>query len=255
MANITAQMKSWKWMKMYKVYEHVFPNGKRYIGITCQTLAKRFGSNGTGYKECPKMYKAIQKHGWENIEHNLLFDGLTKSEAEEKEIELIAKYNSTVDGYNIEYGGNVIGTHSEETKKKISIGNKGKKKPPLSEEAKRKISLATSGENNPFFGKHHSEEVKKEHSLFMIGNQYNKGNHHTDDFKKMKSKQMREKYKDGGNPRCRRVVVIRPNGAEEVFWSLRKASEVAGVSPSTMYKYLNSKKPVNGCIWRYADNV
>lgn len=242
-------------MRTYKVYEHVFPNGKRYIGITSQSLANRFGSCGNGYKQCPKVFHAIQKYGWENIEHNLLFDGLTKAEAEEKEIALIAFYNSTVNGYNIEHGGNTTGTHSEETKRKISIGNKGKVKGPLSEDVKQKISMANRGENNGFYGKHHSEKIRREHSQFMIGNQYNKGNHHTDAFKEMKSKQMHEKYMNGGNPRCKKVIMTKPNGAEEIFWSLRRASEVAGVSVATMYKNVTTQRTVNGCTWRYADNA
>ena len=58
-----------------------------------------------------------------------------------------------------------IYTHSEERKRKISIGNKGKK---LSEETKRKISLARigkyKGKENPFYGKKHSEESSKKMS-------------------------------------------------------------------------------------------
>lgn len=36
-------------MKTYKVYMHIFPNHKVYIGITCQSLRARF-NNGRGYK-------------------------------------------------------------------------------------------------------------------------------------------------------------------------------------------------------------
>ena len=128
----------------YKVYCHLFPNGKRYIGITKQRLAIRF-KNGYGYQRCPIMWKAIQKYKWRNIEHNVLFENLTKEEAETKEIELIAKYksNDRKFGYNIANGGNCIGTVSEETKKIISNKNKGKpnkyKGMPRSEETKRKI--------------------------------------------------------------------------------------------------------------------
>ena len=63
----------------YKVYCHLFPNGKRYIGITKQRLAIRF-KNGYGYQRCSIMWKAIQKYKWRNIEHNVLFENLTKEE-------------------------------------------------------------------------------------------------------------------------------------------------------------------------------
>lgn len=108
----------------YSVYRHIFPNGKCYIGITSQTLEKRF-ENGRGYKKCPKMHNAILKYGWNNIEHELLYSGLPKEEAEAKEIELIAFYGSVENGYNTDHGGNTTGTHSIETRNKISIANIG----------------------------------------------------------------------------------------------------------------------------------
>ena len=78
-----------------------------------------------GYKDCPAFWSAIQKYGWENITHEILREGLSKNEAENEEIRLIKLFNSTDSkhGYNIENGGNCPGTHSEETRKKISVKN------------------------------------------------------------------------------------------------------------------------------------
>ena len=124
-------------MDNYVIYVHTAPNGKKYVGITCQKPAYRW-NNGNGYKQCTLMWRAICKYGWENFKHEILFEGLSKSEAEEKEIELIKKYksNNKKYGYNIENGGNSPGKISEETKKKISLSEKGKK---MSEEAKLKM--------------------------------------------------------------------------------------------------------------------
>ena len=231
---------------------HIFPNGKRYIGITSQKpVEKRWYSTGGGYRKCPKMWKAIQKYGWENVEHHILYEDLPQAMAEAAEMCLIHEYDTICNGYNIEKGGNVIGSHSEETKAKISKANKGK---IVSEETRQKLrnrELLT-GSKNPFFGRYHSEKVKQEHAAFMIGNQYNKGHHHTAEFKRMKSQQMHEKYKDGGHPRCKQIQMIKPNGSIEVFYSLRKAAEVANVSPACMHKYINNEKIINGCRWRYA---
>lgn len=93
--------------KDFKVYMHKSPSGKRYIGITCQRPVRRWGSNGYGYIDNIYFWRAIQKYGWDNFQHEILFDGLTKDEAEQKEIELIAFYNSTDPnkGYNITSGG------------------------------------------------------------------------------------------------------------------------------------------------------
>ena len=73
--------------RKYKVYMHISPIGKKYIGITKQSLKKRF-DNGRGYKGCFRFKKAIDKYGWENIEHILLKDNLTEEEAKKMEIDL-----------------------------------------------------------------------------------------------------------------------------------------------------------------------
>ena len=151
--------------KNYTVYMHVCPNGKRYIGITRRKPEKRWGKDGNGYKYNKHFWNAIQKYDWNNIEHIIIENNLTKEQAENMEIELIAKYRSNESdyGYNIENGGNAIGKISNETKKKISDANKGHKlsnehKEKLlkankghkhSNERKEKISNATKGKNNP----------------------------------------------------------------------------------------------------------
>jgi predicted GIY-YIG superfamily endonuclease len=79
---------------VYKVYKHSCPNGKVYIGITSLSLNNRW-RNGEGYKRSKLFYRAIKKYGWENIKHEILFEDLSKEQAEAKEIELIKLYNST----------------------------------------------------------------------------------------------------------------------------------------------------------------
>ena len=111
----------------YTVYKHTSPNNKVYIGITKRSPERRW-YNGFGYRTQKFFFRAIQKYGWENFKHEILFTNLTKEEAEQKEIELIAMYksNDRQFGYNIENGGNCGEKHSEETKRKISLSNKGR---------------------------------------------------------------------------------------------------------------------------------
>ena len=130
----------------YTVYMHRFPNGKVYIGMTSKKPEDRW-ENGRGY-QTQNVYKAILKYGWENIEHIILFSGLSKKDAEEKEIELISMYKS-VDpkyGYNIELGGNYAGKHSRQTCEKISRSKKGWNP---SEETRRRMSAAKKGRKLP----------------------------------------------------------------------------------------------------------
>lgn len=90
----------------YTVYMHIAPNGKKYIGITCQDPSKRW-HNGSGYRKNRHFFAAINKFGWENIRHEVLFEGLTETEAKEREIEMIAFFRSNDPryGYNHSAGG------------------------------------------------------------------------------------------------------------------------------------------------------
>lgn len=99
-------MKQYPSSNKYCVYEHLFPNGKRYIGITHIKPERRWGNNGSNYKQ-QFMANAIKKYGWNNIEHNILAKNLSKNEACEKEKELIKLYNTTNrdKGYNLSIGG------------------------------------------------------------------------------------------------------------------------------------------------------
>ena len=92
--------------KNYCVYEHIFPNDKKYIGISYDP-EKRWG-NGKGYKKQPKIARAINKYGWENVTHNIIIDGISKEQAETLEKYLIAELKTIDRGYNTSTGGNCI---------------------------------------------------------------------------------------------------------------------------------------------------
>lgn len=117
--------------KEYTVYMHKNKiNGKVYIGTSRQQPIKRRWRQGSTYKECSKFYKDIQKYGFDNFEHIILFENLNQKEAFSKEIELIKKYDSINNGYNILKGGNLSNTgihFTQEHKQKIGFANKGKK--------------------------------------------------------------------------------------------------------------------------------
>ena len=154
---------------MYTVYQHKNKiNGKVYIGITMQEPEQRW-RHGEGYKSSPHFYSAIQKYGWNNFEHNILFQNLTKEEACKKEQELITKFNSMNRkfGYNSTSGGDIF-TMNKETKQKISqalMGNKNGLGHPCSEEKKKKISEAQKGRHLTEEHKQKlSEAAKKRHT-------------------------------------------------------------------------------------------
>ena len=77
-----------------------------YIGIS-KDVQKRWISSGIQYKPCNLFWRAIQKYGWDNFEHVVLIDNISKEVACIIEKELIKKYNTQKKefGYNLAEGG------------------------------------------------------------------------------------------------------------------------------------------------------
>lgn len=105
-------------------------NYKMYFGITKNNISQRYhGSHG--YKGCTSFYNAIKKYGWDNFEHIVVLDNLSREDAEFAERFAIAHFNTTnpKKGYNIQSGGKSTGE--------------------VSEEGHRRLVEAASGENAP----------------------------------------------------------------------------------------------------------
>lgn len=152
-------------MNNISIYRHIFPNGKVYIGQTCQKPEYRW-NNGRGYKTSPFIFNAINKYGWNNIQHEVLFTGLDQLNADIIEEDLIYYYKQIGKSYNLANGGSVNRgwKMSEEAKEKLRIINTGR---TLSDEAKEKIRLSKLGEKNPNYGKSPSEEIRQKISKAM----------------------------------------------------------------------------------------
>lgn len=152
---------------MYTIYCHIFPNGKRYVGITKTSLSKRFSA---GYATCPLMDRAIKKYGWDNIASSELETVNTVEEAEDRERFYISLFQ-TADpehGYNILPGGDVSKCElTEDLRYKLGNGQRGKprseeEKKHISEGVKRKFSREAS---NGHYGMNASEETKQKMSI------------------------------------------------------------------------------------------
>lgn len=144
----------------YSVYKHTSPSGKVYIGMTGLKPEYRW-NNGKGYINTNAHFRnAIKKYGWDNFEHEVVYENLDRETACQKEVELIKFYDSTnpQNGYNITTGGEI-----------------GYCVTFISEEVREKRSKLMSGENNPMYGKHHTEETRKKISQ---NRHYLKGEEH-----------------------------------------------------------------------------
>ena len=87
------------------IYKATFPNGKVYIG-----KSKDFENRKNKHSYSPKYYNtklthAINKHGFESIEWEIIFETDDPDLLNQKEKEFIIKYDSIKNGYNISTGG------------------------------------------------------------------------------------------------------------------------------------------------------
>ena len=230
--------------KEYIVYCHTnLLDNKEYIGITkMHPAAKRWGKNGSQYKGCLYFYNAIQKYGWDNFSHEILFDNLTQQEAFDKEQELIKKYN-TIDknfGYNLLPGGQ---GPDKEAIQKMKESHKDKK---LSEEHKKKISESLGqGVNNVNYGRKQTEKARKNNSLAKSGqNHPNWGKHLKEETK--------EKIKKGNS---KKVIQYSLDGDFIKEWdNAKEAAKELGFGYSAINNCLRNIRHTSfGYIWKYKD--
>jgi group I intron endonuclease len=242
----------------YCVYKHTSPSSKVYIGITNKyPPEKRWYPDGSGYKRQQFFWRAIQKYGWDNFEHKILFENLTKEEACEKEIELIKMYDSTNPdkGYNCSTGG-------ENSLAGIQ----------WTDDMKNNRSKIYSGKGNPFYGKKHSEKTKEKMSKSKQGHEpYNKGKSPSYETLQLWSKQRKGKYFGNAKPMDKeskerlsvshnfqkKTVIqldLNKNMVAE-YESISHASRVTGIGISSISKCCNKQcQSAGGYLWEFKDD-
>jgi len=247
----------------YCVYMHIFPNEKRYIGITCCNPNRRW-QNGYGYVNQPVMHNAIVKYGWNNIRHEIIIDNLTLDEANDKEQELIAFYQTTnrTYGYNVEFGGKACGHLTDEHKQKISVANSGKNNGmyghQYSEEDRARLAKIWSGRK-------HTKESRKRMSEYAKAHPEIKshpgcahpmyGKHHSDESKiKMSESAKKRGYCGSKNKRVDMLTV--DDVYIRTFDSIQEAAKFVGKkngAPNIRSVCLGDRKKAHGFKWRYTD--
>ena len=102
-------------MKYWTVYKHVSPSGKVYVGIS-SNIKNRWAASGYYYCLSDTAFsRALTKYGWDNFQHIILAEHLSKQEACDMEKELIVYYKAKKISYNITDGGEGFsGTHPKE---------------------------------------------------------------------------------------------------------------------------------------------
>jgi group I intron endonuclease len=215
---------------------HTSPNNKRYIGITSQKPERRWRKNGEGYKNHAYFWRAIQKYGWNNFKHDILYSDLTKEEAEQKEIELIAYYNSNnIDsGYNMSIGG--------------ESGSKGYK---YTDEQREHMKVVNSGINNPMYGRHHTDETKEKERIAHLRENLSEDTIYKMSIAKKGKKRDRESVEKQIKTISNKVICIETS---VVYNGTREAGMLNNIDHSCISKVCRGeRKTAGGLHWCYGD--
>lgn len=239
---------------VFKVYIHKNKiNGKMYIGITMQKVEKRW-NNGKGYKTQIIFCRAIKKYGWENFEHITLFDKLTKTEAEDIEIELIKfnKSNNPKYGYNVAKGGNIC---SDSTREKMSKIFKGRKLSPehlenvIKANGKNIICLETG----KIFRTITEAGKYLKINRYSISNSCNSKKKSADGLHFMFLEKYDKNKEYTFKPYKRKVICINTG---EIFNSIRETSRKLNINSGDICNICKGKlKTINGLAFKYLEEV
>ena len=145
----------------YIVYLHINKvNNKVYVGITRQKPELRW-RKGKGYKDNIYFTKAIEKYGWDNFKHVIVFKNIPKDLACREEILLIKRYRKQGICYNIANGGEGSQAFPEEAKEKLRkyVG-------PLASQYGKKHSLERVAQQSKIAKK--LWEDQREHRLHIL---------------------------------------------------------------------------------------
>lgn len=201
-------------MDNYKVYMHIAPNNKKYIGVTKKRVEERWGNNGSHYINHRYFGSAIKKYGWDNFRHIVIAENLSKKWAFQLEKLLIIQYK-TKDrryGYNLSDGGEYnSGFHY--------------KRPPEFIEYMREINT----------GRHPNAETRKKMS--------ENNAMHRPEIRKKVSESLKKSGKERAEKRKKTMQERYPNGIKQTAESNRKRSEALKGKPKSEATKQKMRKP------------
>lgn len=228
---------------MYYVYKHTnMTNGKVYIGVTSQKPSRRW-HGGSGYRDQPVFWNAIQKYGWEGFSHEILHQGLSQSDAFRLEQEYIEQYKSSEReyGYNISGGGIDSTRFTQSYREKLSASVK--RRPPVSAETKLKLSMARRGKKLP----PRTEEHCRKLSEALTGREF------SEEHCRHISESKRGKYTMSDNPRAKCVRCVETG---KVYSCMKEATAELGINNHNISSVCKGKlKTAGGFHWEYAEEV
>lgn len=148
-------------------------NGKIYVGKTKQKLDTRMTQHKYDSKNgSPGLGAAIAKYGWENFTVEVIEVCPVKQLNEREKFWIAALNSKAPNGYNLTDGGDGLVGCTQETRDKMSLAKKGKKRKPHSSETRAKMSAKAKGRPSSNKGKHLSEETRAKLSVSNTGKKH-----------------------------------------------------------------------------------
>ena len=140
-------------MKTSYIYKITSPSKAVYIGKTTNITKRKKAYKTLHCEGQHKIYNSIVKHGWDSHSFEVLFEGnIDDITLSHLEVYYIGKHNSfykdnPLHGMNLTLGGDGcrIISHTDETKKKISVSKSNKPKT----EAQKQYMLSMKGRKLP----------------------------------------------------------------------------------------------------------
>lgn len=236
-------------MEGYCVYKHTAPSGRVYIGIS--TNPNRRWNKGKGYQDNPYFWRCIQKYGWENIVHEILFENLSIEEAKKKEKEQISFYKSNLRryGYNISSGGDCA--PSKESRKRMSKSRKGNTNcvgRELNDSTKNKIAESLreyyKSHDPSFIGRHHTPDTIKKLSERIVS-----------DETREKMRKNHAVLRGASNPSAKPIDCFSVSGEFIKHYEYAtQAKNELGIDLSLIIKVCKGKnKQCKGYVFRYSE--
>lgn len=252
---------------VYKISNTLCPEGKYYIGYSCN-IGKRWGihkSTLRGGKHCNiRMQRAYEKYGSECFDYEILQECENEEEAKNVELSYLEDLAIRDKLYNLHYnssGGDLMTYHPN--KEQIIERMKNTQKEQISKMTKeeRQERWGQNGEKNGMYGRTHTDEVKRLYSEMHKGNTYCLGKkasqetkdklsiiaskrlgeknpffgkHHSEETKQ----KVREKSKGRLPPNIREVII---NG--ETYISATEAGKQLNVCTATILHRIKSPNP------------
>jgi len=263
---------------VYKISNNLCPEGKYYIGYSCD-IHKRWGTHRSTLKTKKHcnilMQRAYDKYGAECFTYEILQECETEEEAKNVELSYLEDLTIRDKLYNLHYnssGGDMLTYHPdrEEIIKKRAREQKKRNSELTPEEYKQRFCMKI-GEKNGMYGKTHTDEVKQLYSDIHKGNTYCVGKkasqetkdklsvisserlgeknpffgkHHSEETKQ----RIREKSKGRLPPNIREVII---NG--ETYISAKEAARQLEICAGTILHRINSPNPIYANYF-YVDN-